>query len=58
MKLDVRTTLEMSLAKRILALVADHAARTRMARAAHLLARPDAAKVIVDRALELIGRAG
>jgi UDP-N-acetylglucosamine--N-acetylmuramyl-(pentapeptide) pyrophosphoryl-undecaprenol N-acetylglucosamine transferase len=47
-----------SLAKRILALAADETARTRMARAAHLLARPDAAKVIVDRALELIGRAG
>jgi hypothetical protein len=29
-----------------------------MASAARSLARPDAAKVIVDRALELIGRAG
>src|SRR6185436_11074461 len=47
-----------ALAKRILALAADETARTRMARAAQLLARPDAAKVIVDRALELIGRAG
>jgi UDP-N-acetylglucosamine--N-acetylmuramyl-(pentapeptide) pyrophosphoryl-undecaprenol N-acetylglucosamine transferase len=47
-----------TLAKRILALVGDEAARTRMATAARALARPDAAKVIVDRALELIGRAG
>ena len=47
-----------ALAKQILALAADETARTRMARAAQLLARPDAAKVIVDRALELIGRAG
>jgi UDP-N-acetylglucosamine--N-acetylmuramyl-(pentapeptide) pyrophosphoryl-undecaprenol N-acetylglucosamine transferase len=47
-----------ALAKRILALADDKAARTRMADAARRLARPDAAKVIVDRALELIGRAG
>ena len=47
-----------TLAKRILALAGDEAARTRMATAARALARPDAAKVIVDRALELIGRAG
>ncbi len=43
------------LADRILALAADRAARTRMARAALETARPDAAKVIVDRALQLIG---
>jgi UDP-N-acetylglucosamine--N-acetylmuramyl-(pentapeptide) pyrophosphoryl-undecaprenol N-acetylglucosamine transferase len=43
------------LAGRILALVGDRAARIRMARAVRALARPDAAKVIVDRALELIG---
>ena len=43
------------LAQRILALVNDVGARTRMAKAARTLARPDAAKVIVDRALELIG---
>jgi UDP-N-acetylglucosamine--N-acetylmuramyl-(pentapeptide) pyrophosphoryl-undecaprenol N-acetylglucosamine transferase len=43
------------LADRILALVADPARRTRMAQAARKLARPDAAKVIVDRALELMG---
>ena len=47
-----------TLAKRILSLAGDEAARTRMATAARALARPDAAKVIVDRALELIGRAG
>ena len=43
------------LAERVLALVGDRDARVRMARAARALARPDAAKVIVDRALELIG---
>ena len=47
-----------TLAKRILALAGDERARTEMAMAARNLARPDAAKVIVDRALELIGRAG
>jgi len=46
------------LAKRILSLAGDVVARTRMAEAARSLARPDAAKVIVDRALELIRRAG
>jgi UDP-N-acetylglucosamine--N-acetylmuramyl-(pentapeptide) pyrophosphoryl-undecaprenol N-acetylglucosamine transferase len=43
------------LARRILALAADGDRRTRMADAARRLARPDAAKVIVDRALELLG---
>ena len=43
------------LAQRILALAGDEGARARMAKAARALARPDAAKVIVDRALELIG---
>jgi UDP-N-acetylglucosamine--N-acetylmuramyl-(pentapeptide) pyrophosphoryl-undecaprenol N-acetylglucosamine transferase len=43
------------LAERILALAGDRAVRERMARAARSLARPDAAKDIVDRALELIG---
>ena len=42
------------LARRVLALVGNREARVRMARAAHALARPDAAKVIVDRALELV----
>jgi UDP-N-acetylglucosamine--N-acetylmuramyl-(pentapeptide) pyrophosphoryl-undecaprenol N-acetylglucosamine transferase len=46
------------LAKRILSLAGDQGARMRMAAAARSLARPDAAKVIVDRALELAGRAG
>jgi UDP-N-acetylglucosamine--N-acetylmuramyl-(pentapeptide) pyrophosphoryl-undecaprenol N-acetylglucosamine transferase len=41
------------LARRILALARDGARRRRMAAAARALARPDAAKVIVDRALEL-----
>jgi len=42
------------LAQRIVALLRDHAARQRMAAAARALARPDAAKVIVDRALQLM----
>jgi UDP-N-acetylglucosamine--N-acetylmuramyl-(pentapeptide) pyrophosphoryl-undecaprenol N-acetylglucosamine transferase len=41
------------LAQRILALVRDRPRRVAMAGAARNLARPDAAKVIVDRALEL-----
>jgi len=44
-----------ALAKRIIALAGDGAARARMAKVARSLARPDAAKVIVDRAIELIG---
>ena len=44
-----------ALAKRILSLAGDETARTRMAGAARSLARPDAAKGIVDRAMELIG---
>ena len=43
-----------ALAARIRALAADPDRRRRMATAARSLARPDAAKVIVDRALELI----
>jgi len=43
------------LADRILALASDRAGRERMAAAAKSLAKPDAAKVIVDRALELAG---
>jgi UDP-N-acetylglucosamine--N-acetylmuramyl-(pentapeptide) pyrophosphoryl-undecaprenol N-acetylglucosamine transferase len=45
-----------ALARRVLALVGDRDARVRMARAAHAQSRPDAAKVIVDRALELVER--
>ncbi|HEV8346573.1 MAG TPA: undecaprenyldiphospho-muramoylpentapeptide beta-N-acetylglucosaminyltransferase [Vicinamibacterales bacterium] len=58
---DVLLQTEMSgtvLAGRIRALVDDRERRTRMAARARSLARPDAAKVIVDRAMELIGRAG
>ena len=43
-----------SLAARILALVRDRDRRARLAAAARSMARPDAAKVIVDRALELL----
>ena len=42
------------LAQRIGSLMRDAAARQRMAAAARSLARPDAAKVIVDRALQLV----
>jgi UDP-N-acetylglucosamine--N-acetylmuramyl-(pentapeptide) pyrophosphoryl-undecaprenol N-acetylglucosamine transferase len=45
-----------TLAACIVALVADAERRGRMAAAARALARPDAARVIVDRALELAGR--
>jgi UDP-N-acetylglucosamine--N-acetylmuramyl-(pentapeptide) pyrophosphoryl-undecaprenol N-acetylglucosamine transferase len=43
-----------ALAQRILALAADPGARARMGAAARRLARPDAARVIVDRALALV----
>jgi UDP-N-acetylglucosamine--N-acetylmuramyl-(pentapeptide) pyrophosphoryl-undecaprenol N-acetylglucosamine transferase len=43
-----------TLAARILALAGDRERRERMAAAARTLARPEAAKLIVDRALELI----
>ena len=45
-----------AIAGRIAALVADAPRRERMATAARAFARPDAARVIVDRALELAGR--
>ena len=44
------------LADRILSLAADGERRARMAAAARALARPDAARVIVDRAMELAAR--
>lgn len=47
-----------ALAGRIIRLAADAPARARMSSAVRLLARPDAAEVIVDRALALIGNAG
>jgi len=43
-----------TLVRRILALAADRAARTRMSAAALTMARPDAAQVIVDRVMELV----
>jgi UDP-N-acetylglucosamine--N-acetylmuramyl-(pentapeptide) pyrophosphoryl-undecaprenol N-acetylglucosamine transferase len=45
-----------AIAERIAALVADTGRRQRMATAARVLARPDAARVIVDRVLELADR--
>jgi UDP-N-acetylglucosamine--N-acetylmuramyl-(pentapeptide) pyrophosphoryl-undecaprenol N-acetylglucosamine transferase len=45
-----------TLAERMLALAADRERRRRLAAAAKSLARPEAARVIVDRALELVGR--
>ncbi len=47
-----------TLAERIQALVADPERRAHIATAARSLARPDAARVIVDRALELTGTKG
>jgi UDP-N-acetylglucosamine--N-acetylmuramyl-(pentapeptide) pyrophosphoryl-undecaprenol N-acetylglucosamine transferase len=43
-----------ALAQRILALASDGTKRTQMAAAARRLARPDAARVVVDHALELV----
>jgi UDP-N-acetylglucosamine--N-acetylmuramyl-(pentapeptide) pyrophosphoryl-undecaprenol N-acetylglucosamine transferase len=43
------------LARHVQALAGNREARTRMEQAVRALARPDAAKVIVDRALELVG---
>jgi UDP-N-acetylglucosamine--N-acetylmuramyl-(pentapeptide) pyrophosphoryl-undecaprenol N-acetylglucosamine transferase len=45
-----------ALAARIVELAADAGRRARMAEAVRTMARPDAARVIVDRALELVGR--
>jgi UDP-N-acetylglucosamine:LPS N-acetylglucosamine transferase len=44
------------LAERIVTLAGDTGRREAMARAARAFARPDAARVIVDRALELARR--
>ena len=43
------------LAVRVMALAADPAGRAAMAQAARALARPDAARVIVERAVALMG---
>jgi UDP-N-acetylglucosamine--N-acetylmuramyl-(pentapeptide) pyrophosphoryl-undecaprenol N-acetylglucosamine transferase len=43
-----------ALADRILSLIADRERRAGLARAARSLAKPDAAKIIVDRAMELV----
>jgi UDP-N-acetylglucosamine--N-acetylmuramyl-(pentapeptide) pyrophosphoryl-undecaprenol N-acetylglucosamine transferase len=54
---DVLLQAEMTgpvLARRILALAADGSRRAGLARAAAALARPDAARIVVDRALELV----
>jgi UDP-N-acetylglucosamine--N-acetylmuramyl-(pentapeptide) pyrophosphoryl-undecaprenol N-acetylglucosamine transferase len=47
-----------ALAERIVGLAGDRARRERMAAAARGLGRPDAARVIVDRAMELMARSG
>jgi UDP-N-acetylglucosamine--N-acetylmuramyl-(pentapeptide) pyrophosphoryl-undecaprenol N-acetylglucosamine transferase len=54
--IDQRDLTGHRLAARILALAADESKRAAMASAARRLARPDATKVIVDRAFELVGR--
>ena len=46
------------LAEEVLALARDGAGRERMAAAARRMARPDAARVIVDRVLALAGHGG
>jgi UDP-N-acetylglucosamine:LPS N-acetylglucosamine transferase len=51
-----RTLTGTLLARRILGLIADPERRARMAQAVHRLARPDAASLIVDRALQLVTR--
>ena len=53
--IDQQTLTGEGLAERIAALLGDPARREAMAAAARALARPDAAKVIVDRALALAG---
>jgi UDP-N-acetylglucosamine--N-acetylmuramyl-(pentapeptide) pyrophosphoryl-undecaprenol N-acetylglucosamine transferase len=54
--LDERDLTGASLAARITALLRDGERRRRMAEAIRRLARPEAARVIVDRVLELSGR--
>ena len=54
--IEQRTLTGSGLADRILALAADAPRRAAMARAAKALARPDAARAIADKVLELAGR--
>lgn len=54
--IEQRTLTGSALADRILALAGDAPRRAAMARAATALARPDAARAIADRVLELAGR--
>jgi UDP-N-acetylglucosamine--N-acetylmuramyl-(pentapeptide) pyrophosphoryl-undecaprenol N-acetylglucosamine transferase len=54
--LDQRQLSGERLAARIVALASDVTRREAMGRQARTFARPDAARVIVDRALELVGR--
>jgi UDP-N-acetylglucosamine--N-acetylmuramyl-(pentapeptide) pyrophosphoryl-undecaprenol N-acetylglucosamine transferase len=55
--IDQRELTDGRLAAQILALASDAPRRAAMASAARRLARPDAAKTIVDKAFELVGRA-
>jgi UDP-N-acetylglucosamine--N-acetylmuramyl-(pentapeptide) pyrophosphoryl-undecaprenol N-acetylglucosamine transferase len=54
--IDQRMLTGIGLADRIIALAADAPRRTAMARAARALAKPDAARAIADKVLELAGR--
>lgn len=54
--MDQRTLTGARLAERIIALAGDTARRAAMARAARGLAKPDAARAIADKVLELAGR--
>jgi UDP-N-acetylglucosamine--N-acetylmuramyl-(pentapeptide) pyrophosphoryl-undecaprenol N-acetylglucosamine transferase len=54
--IDQRVLTGSGLAARIIALAADAPRRAAMARAARALARPDAARTIADKVLELAGR--
>jgi UDP-N-acetylglucosamine--N-acetylmuramyl-(pentapeptide) pyrophosphoryl-undecaprenol N-acetylglucosamine transferase len=54
--IDQKTLTGDLLAQRLLALAADHARRAAMVEAARRLARPDAARTIVDRLLALAGQ--
>ena len=53
-RLDQASLSGQELARRVIALVSDEPRRTRMASSVRRLAQPDAARVIVDRALKLV----